>query len=223
MKTSFKDTKGLPMFLGLSVLLFLTSCMGEAKEKLKQAKQGISDVTTIAETARNAKADIENLKNATPLTNEELKEWLPESLAGWNRTSFGVGKTGYMNVASIEGGFTNEFERETETGEVESIKQKFSISVMDGAGPTGSVMIAGLGMAGKMEMEEENEYKHAMGIEVNGIQARQTFHKKRHETGLQFVYGKRFGVMVNGVKMNPEETWAMLEKLDLEKLIYMTK
>ncbi|NNE76739.1 MAG: hypothetical protein HKN31_06660 [Pricia sp.] len=207
----------------LILVMALSSCLSEAKEKLKRAKQGISDVTAIAESAQQAKEDIEILKDAVPLTNQELKEWLPQSLDGWERTSLGVGKTGYINVASIEGGFTNEIEWENEKGESETIKQKFSVSIVDGAGPTGSIMIAGLGMAGKMDMEEENEYKHSKSLEVKGIKAQQTFHKKRNETALQFVYKKRFGIMVNSVKMNPEETWAMLEKLDLDRLNEMAR
>lgn len=200
-------------------VLTLASCMGEVKDKLKQAKQGVSDVTTIAKNAQQAKEDIEKLKDAEPLTNEELKQWLPETLNGWKRTSFGVGKTGYMNVASIEAAFTKAIQQENDSGESETVKQKFSVSIIDGAGPTGSVMIAGLGMAGKMDIEEENEYRHSKGVEVNGIKARQTFHKKRSETALQFVYKKRFGIIINGVKMNPEETWTMLEELDLEDLV----
>ena len=205
--------------LGILIVTFtLVSCSGEVKEKLKKEMQNVSNVTTIADRAQEANADFEKLKDAKPLTNEQLKEWLPASLNGWERTSFGVGKTGYMNVASIEGGFTNEIVIKSDTGESETVRQKFSVSIVDGAGPSGSIMVAGLGMAAKMDMEEENEYKHTKAITVNGIRAQQTFHKKRNETALQFVYGKRLGVIANGVKMNPEETWAMIEKLDLKKL-----
>lgn len=222
MKTNIKKQRIIGI-LGIGMAVLLVSCTGEVKEKLKKAKQGISNVTTMAESAQEAKEDIEKLKDAIPLTNEELKQWLPESLKGWKRTSFGVGKTGYMNMASIEGSFTKEIEHESDKGQMETVKQKFSVSIVDGAGPTGSLMIAGLGMAGKMDMEEETEYKHSKGVEANGIEARQTFHKKRNETALQFVYKKRFGVMIRGVKMSPEETWSMLEKLDFDGLTEMAE
>lgn len=205
--------------LGILIVIFtLVSCSGEVKEKLKKVKQNVSNVTTLADRAKEANADFEKLKDAVPLTNEQLKQWLPESLNGWERTSFGVGKTGYMNVASIEGGFTNEIVLESATGESETVRQKFSVSIVDGAGSSGSIMITGLGMAAKMDMEEENEHKHTIVITVMDIRAQQTFHKKRNETVLQFVYNRRFGVMANGLKMNPEETWAMVEKLNLKKL-----
>jgi len=191
------------------VLLFavLGSCMGEVKEKLKNAKQGVSNVTTIAEKAKEAKEDIEKLKNATPLTNEELKEWLAESIGNFERTGFKVGAAGYANVASIEGTF-----------ELDAQDKKFMVSVIDGAGPAGSMIIAGLGMATKMDMEQEDENKHVKAVTVGDIRAQQTFHKKRNETALQFVVDNRFGVMINGVKMNPDETWKMVEKLNLNSL-----
>lgn len=92
------------------------------------------------------------------------------------------------------------------------------MTLIDGAGPSAGMMIAGLGMASKMDMEEETEHKHTLSVNVDGIRAQQTFHKKRNETALQFVFERRFGVMVNSIRMNPNETWKMVEKLDLAEL-----
>jgi hypothetical protein len=195
--------------------------MGEVKKKLKKAKQGVSNVTAIAETAKEAKENINKLKDAKPLTNEELKEWLPESLGGWQRSGFKVGTTGYMHVASIEGTYKigkGEVSNEIDLQDGEVVEKKLTINIIDGAGPSGSMIIAGLGMASKMDMEEETEYKHTQGVTINGIRAQQTFHKIKRKTALQFVYENRFGVMVNGVNLDPNETWAMLENLDFEDL-----
>jgi len=190
----------------------LLSCKGEVKEKLKKAKQGVSNVTTIAEKAQEAKEEMENLKDALPLTNEEMKEWLPESIEDLERTGFKVGAAGYANVSSIEGTYKSNDK-----------DQQFKVTIIDGAGPAGSMMIAGLGMAAKMDMEQEDENKHVQSVKVNGIQAQQTFHKKRNETALQFVVKKRFGVMINGVKMDPDETLKLIQKLDLDKLEDLTE
>jgi len=96
-----KNKVGVFVFMCLTAPLILStisSCMGEVKEKLKKAKQGVSNVTTIAEKAKEAKEEIENLKDATPLTNEELKEWLPESIGDFERTGFKVGAAGFGSV-----------------------------------------------------------------------------------------------------------------------------
>lgn len=208
-KNSFEVSK---MIIAVVVLMTISSCMGEVKEKLKKAKQGVSNVTTIAEKAQEAKEDIENLKDAIPLTNEELKDWLPESIEGFERTGFKVGAAGYTNVASIEGTYKHEAK-----------EQKFTVNVIDGAGPAGSMMIAGIGMAAKMDMEQEDENKHTEAVTVGDVRAQQTLHKKRNVTVLQFVVDKRFGVMVNGVKMNPDETWKMVERLNLDDLTDLTE
>jgi len=193
-------------------VITMTSCMGEVKEKLKKAKQGVSNVTTIAEKAQQAQEDIENLKDAMPLTNEELKKWLPESIEDFERTGFKVGAAGYANVASIEGTYKHEAD-----------EQKLTVNVIDGAGQAGSMMIAGMGMTAKMDMEQEDEHRHIKAVKVDGIRVQQIFHKKRNETVLQFVVDKRFGTIINGVNMKPDETWKMVEKLNLNALSDLTR
>ncbi len=196
-------------YFAIAFLLMVTisSCLGEAADKLKEVKETVSNTTTLVKEARKAENSIELLKNKVSLTNEELKTWLPKTIGDLERSGFKVGSTGYANVASVEGTY-------------ESQKQgpRLKVVVMDGAGPTGSIMMTGLGMASKMEMEEENENKHQKTVTVNGTKAMQTYHKKRFETALQFVYDNRFGVMVNGIQMEPAETWSMVEQLNLKQL-----
>lgn len=107
-----KDTKlnigsNTSVFINrIFVFVFATilfSCMGEVKENPKKANQGVSKATTIAGKAQDTKEDFEKLKDALPLTNEELKAWLPESIGNFKRTGFKVGAAGYANVVSIEG------------------------------------------------------------------------------------------------------------------------
>ncbi len=190
----------------LAVIL-LNSCLGEATDKLKNAKETVSNTTTLIKQVHKVENRIEILKNEASLTNEELKTWLPKTIDNLERSGFKVGSTGYANVASVEGTYGSKDQG-----------RRLKVVVMDGAGPTGSIMMAGLGMASKLDMEEENENKHQKTVTINGIKAMQTYHKKRFETGLQFVHDDRFGVMINGIQMQPEETWAMVEKLNLKKL-----
>ncbi len=190
----------------------ISACLGEASAKLKDAKETVSNTTTLIKEAHKVENSIEVLKNKVSLTNEELKTWLPKTIGDLERSGFKVGSTGYANVASVEGTYKSK-----EQG------QRLKVVVMDGAGPTGSIMMAGLGMASKIDMEEENENKHQKTVTVNGTKAMQTYHKKRFETALQFVYDNRFGVMVNGMQMEPEETWSMVEKLNLKQLTELAK
>ncbi len=196
----------------LLMISAVAACKKETRDKIKQAKQVISNTTTVVEKAKAAEEEMSELKDAASLTNTDLKEWLPETLNGLKRTGFKVGAAGYMNVASIEGTFKSE-----------ENDKKLSIQIIDGAGKMGSVMIASLGFASKMNMEEEDENRHLQTVDVNGIKAQQTYLKKRNETKVQFVYEKRFGVIVDGLDMSPEETWELIDKLNLEELVDKTK
>lgn len=197
--------------LVLTTTLFV-SCLGEVKEKFSKAKESVSNATTLVKEAQKVEGRIEKLKNATPLTNEQLKEWLPQNLGDLDRTGFKVGQAGMYQVNSVEGTFK----------EADS-KKKFNVMVIDGAGPTGSVMSASYGVLGNFEMETEDEYKHQQTVTVDGIKAQQTYKKKNNDTQLMFAYGERFLITINATDMDADETWKMTKKLDLEELMELSE
>ncbi|MDO6516313.1 hypothetical protein [Zobellia uliginosa] len=197
----------------LSVMLLgLNSCLGEAKEKLDKAKEGITNTSTLVKEARNVEGRIKKLKDAVPLSSDELKGWLPEKLSDMQRTAFKVGPMGMYKVNSVEA-----------TYEDTTNEKKFKVSVIDGAGPIGSTMAAGFGMLGNYDMEEEDALKHRQTVEVKGIKAQQTYMKKSNDTQLMFSYDERFLVTINAAKMQPDETWALVHKLDLSDLTDMAE
>ncbi|MGJ8737482.1 hypothetical protein [Zobellia laminariae] len=199
--------------IGLILLLIMFgSCVGEVKDKLSKAKEGVSNATTFVKEARKVESRIEKLKDAIPLTNEQLKGWLPTNLGDLERAGFKVGQTGMYQVNSVEG-----------TYKIPEEKRKFSVMVIDGAGPTGSMMSTSYGLLGNFEMETEDEYKHQQTVEVDGVKAQQTYKKKSNHTQLMFAYKERFLVTVNASDMLPEETWDMVRKLKLEELTDMAE
>ena len=185
----------------------LVACMGEVAEKLKTAKKGVSNATTLVKEAQKAEDRIAKLKDAVPLTNDQLKAWLPESLDGMERTGFKVGQAGMYQVNSVEG-----------TYKASEDKKKFNVMIIDGAGPTGSMMSTSYGLLGNFDMETEDEYKHQKTVEVDGVKAQQTYKKKSNDTQLMFAYQERFLVTVNASDMNAEETWQLTQQLNLEGL-----
>lgn len=198
------------MLIISSSILF--SCQGEAKEKLNMAKEGVSNATTLVKEAQKVEERMEKLKNTTPMTNEQLKAWLPKTLSNFERTGFKIGQAGMYQVNSVSG-----------TYKPKDGKQKFNVMVIDGAGPTGSMMAAGYGMFGQIEMESEDEYKHQKTVTVDGIKAQQTYKKKVNNTQLLFAFQERFLITINATDMNVEETWNMTRKLDLQDLVDMTE
>lgn len=197
-----------------SLLLFfsLISCLGDAKEKFDKAKEEVSNATTFVKEAQKVEGTIGKLKDATSLTNTQLKEWLPLSLGDLERTGFIAGQAGMYQVNSVEGTYKG----------VDG-KKKFNVMLIDGAGPTGSMMAAGYGMFGNMEMEVEDENKHQQTVTVDGIKAQQTYKKKANNTQLMFAYHDRFLVTINGTDMNVEETWKLTQKLDLKELVHLVE
>lgn len=195
----------------------IISCKKETRDKIKEAKQTLSNTTTVVKNANKAKEDILKLKDAEPLTNEQLKAWLPEEINGMERTGFKAGQAGYANISSIEGTFDTKDEEQyikNEDGErvYNPAKKTLKISVMDGAGPTGSMMIAGINMLTRMDMEEQDEHTHKKTVTRDGIKAYQVTEKPRHNTAagktrVEFVYKDRLGIRVYGTNMDLEETW----------------
>lgn len=189
------------------VSIMLGSCMGEVAEKLKTAKKGVSNATTLVKEARKAEDRIATLKDAVPLTNDQLKDWLPESLDGMPRTGLKVGQAGMYQVNSVNG-----------TYKASENKKKFNVMIIDGAGPTGSMMSTSYGLLGNFDMEIEDEYKHQQTVEVDGIKAQQTYKKKANGTQLMFAYQERFLVTVNASDMSVDDTWRLTRQLNLEGL-----
>lgn len=199
--------KSTQISLLLTSVLFV-SCLSEVKEKFSKAQADVSNATTFVEEVQKVEGRIEKLKEATPLTNQQLKEWLPPNIGALKRTGFKIGQAGMYQVNSVEGTY-----KETESN------QKFNVTVIDGAGPTGSMMSASYGLLGNFEMETEDEYKHQQTVTVDGIKAQQTYKKKNNNTQLIFAYQERFLVNISSTDMNVDETWAMTNMLDLDKLI----
>ncbi|WP_445384341.1 hypothetical protein ACT6NV_10155 [Robiginitalea sp. IMCC44478] len=183
----------------------IVGCQSEKKSKLEEVQSIMSNTMSAVEHAQDARKVADQLKDLTPLTNENLKEWLPEEILGMKRTGFKVGNPGYMNVSSLSGTYKKD-------------SRQFKVEVIDGAGESGSMLLSGIHMANRMEVEEEDENKHMQTVEHKGIRAQQTYFKKRGDTKLQFVFMDRFGVIVNTKDIAPEECWDLVEALSLESL-----
>lgn len=183
-----------------------SACKKETRDKISNTKRDVSNVSSVISNAKESQKNAEELQNTEPLSNEELKSWLPETLKGMDRTGFSVGKTGYAGIASIKGTFKDG------NGENE-----LKVEVIDGAGP-GSILIMSYGMYSNMEVEEEDENKHLKTVSHNGIKAQQTYYKKNNDTKIQLLYDQRFAITVNAKNMDPDQTWNAIEKLNFKKL-----
>lgn len=164
--------------------------------------------------------------SVVPLTNEQLKQWLPESLLGMERIEVNMGTMGAAGIASIEGRYNTTNEPEflsTSSGgdRLNPNNKTCIVGVMDGAGGSGSSMLMAKQMMSGMGFESEDENKQHKTVEILGIQAQQVYYKRTNKTELEFVYDERFMVSVAATNRNPEETMQLVNELGLERLLEM--
>lgn len=111
----------------------------DIKQSMEEAGKEISKYTS------------EDLKKATPLSNDKLKSFLPENIDGMERKSFHIGQMGFHAAEA----------------KYEADGKKIELSIMDGAGEAGSAIIGmtqmGINVGG--ESETENGYMKPFSLD----------------------------------------------------------
>jgi len=194
--------------LFLFVFSLLVGCKDNpVTKKIKETKQNVENTNNAVKELNNMQEDIEALKEITPLTNDELKAWLPDEINGMKRTSFKAGQTSFMKVASIEASYTNEDKSKT-----------FKVQVIDGAGEMGSAATAGMRMILSQDFEEETETMVKRTVKKNGEKAIEEYRKDGSNCTIQFLQDNRFFINASGRNMDLDETWKAIDDLDVQDL-----
>lgn len=149
-----------------AAVLMLVACSKE--EKVKEEKTGsLSDLVSTAKnyskinsTMQDVGKNIENLKNLTPLTNDELKTVLPEELLGLKRRELSVGDNAMMNLSTAEAKYANDDKT-----------KRIKVEIVDGAGETGSAMVSIMMMGLNVNKEKTTEFGFEKSTEINGAKA----------------------------------------------------
>lgn len=189
-------------------LLFLISCMDNpVTKKIKEVKEGVSNTQSVFKEANSMQDDIKELSETKPLTNEELKAWLPDDVDGMKRTSFKTGAMGMMNIASIEATYATEDKEK-------SVK----IEVIDGAGEMGAFATASLRMVFSQDFEEESEEKTRRTVTKKGVKAIEEYNKRRNQAVIQLFQDRRFYIKATGVGMEIDELWDYIAEMDVDDL-----
>ncbi|KZS42566.1 hypothetical protein AWE51_03740 [Aquimarina aggregata] len=196
------------------ILIFITlffSC-GKDKSKDKEpglldAIEGISDLNKMAKEVENLEEENDKLLKATPISNEKLKALLSEELIGFTRKTFTIGNQFMPDVAMAEA------EYENENGNI------ISLSIMDGAGETGSAMItlARLGFARDFEEQSERGYKKS--TKINGYKAIEEVEEDDYSDDLNskidLLISKRFIVSLEGQSIPVEQLKKAVDQIKL--------
>lgn len=151
--------------------------------------------------------DILKLQEVEPLTNEELKAWLPDNINGMKRIAYKAGQMGMVQIASIEATYATEDK-----------SQKFKIELIDGAGQMGTAATAAMRLMFSQDFEEESEYKTRRSVTNNGVKAIEEYRKNNNNSSIEFMKNDRFYIKATGTNMNLDETWDAIEELEAEDL-----
>lgn len=193
----------------LSITLLLFACKDNpVVKKAKEAKDNVVNTQKVIKESTKMQDNIKELSEATPLTNDEMKAWLPDEVDGLKRTAFKTGAMGMMNIASVEATYATEDK-----------SRSFKVEVIDGAGEMGAISTAGLRMAFSMDFEEETETKTRKTVNKNGVKAIEEYDKRRNQSVIQFMQDNRFYIKATGTNMEMDELWDLIDEMDADDLV----
>lgn len=186
----------------MSILaLTLISCT-KSETKTEEKSGGISDLVSgvknyseISKSVDEVSKNIEVLKKTTPLSNEELKAILPESLLGLKRTEISVGDTSMMALTTAEAKYKSED------------RKSIDVQIMDGAGEMGSAMVSSMmmGLGGNREKTTENGFEKT--TEIDGMKALVSEEKSGENISskIQVIAKKRYLFTMSGEGISYED------------------
>ncbi|MBT8262105.1 MAG: hypothetical protein KJO05_04730 [Bacteroidia bacterium] len=195
------------LLLILAMVGAFMACENPVSKKIKETKETVSNTRKAVKEMEKVQEDMEELKNEEPLTNEELKEWLPDEINGMKRTGYKAGQTAYLQIAQVEATYQNEDK-----------SKKLKIQVMDGAGEMGAAATAGMRILFSQDFEEEDEYKVRRTTKKDGNKVIEEYRKDGSRSEVQFMQDDRFYIQVTGTNMDLDETWDAIAEMDPEDL-----
>jgi hypothetical protein len=198
------------------VCFTLVACKDNpVNKKIQETTEGLSNVNKAVKELNKMQEGVTELQETTPLTNDDLKAWLPDNVKGMKRIAYKAGQMAVMQIASIEATYANEDKSKT-----------FKVEVIDGAGALGATAAAGMRMLFSQDFEEEDEYKTKRTTKRKGIKAIEEYRKSKSEdkelnsrSTIEFMQEERFYIKATGTNMNIDDTWDAIDDLDVDDLI----
>ena len=203
--------KKIYISLFATVLLFTYSCESETMDKIKDVKSKVNTASTmvgnisnIEKNAKDIETRMESLKDLTPITSDDFKNWMPENLGDLERKSYKfnttMGSTGILSFQNDE--------------------SELEISIMDGAGETGAAIFASQGMLGALygNFESESDTEKQEIVDRNGTKSVETYYKEKNDSAIRITVDDRYMVNANGKNMTTDELYAYIDKLNISSL-----
>lgn len=201
--------KTIVLFSMLAILACKKNEEKNDEPSLMDAVEGIDNLSKAGDALEDFEKQQEKLKEMTPVSNEVLKSVLTEELGDLKRTNFSAGNASMMGLTNAEATYTEE-----------ASGKEIELSIMDGAGETGSSVISLTVMALSMNMESINNTVTKKSEVINGVKCltEDDENPENKKSSITFIYKDRYQVAMNGKEMALDELKSYMKKLDLSKL-----
>lgn len=217
-----KMTKNRIVSFIIMLLVFgVAACGGKAEENeepgmfesISAIKDFADNMEDMAEELDEIEEDADVLINATPLTNDQLKAFLPEELQGLPRRSFTVGDQALLSMATAEANYENEE------------GQSIDLSLMDGAGETGSAVIQMQRLGLSRDFEKQTEDGYEKSIDFEGYRGTEEYSKYRDvgNANLTVLVANRFVIALSAKDVSMEDLKKAARSLAFDELEDLAK
>ena len=194
----------------LSVSLLVMASCSKEKESEKESTSigdvfnGVKTMNTLSNSMEDIQKNTERLQKLTPISNDELKAVLPETLLGLPRVSFSVGDNSMMKISSADAEYKDENNK--------NIKLK----VLDGAGETGSAMISILmmGLTSNSEKTTQDGFEKMGDFNGTKAQIKETKRESGVDSEINYILKDRYMITIEGDGYTTEELKKVMDLIN---------
>ncbi len=183
-------------------LLLLFSCgKGKNTSQLTDSnpyRTGISDPSD--STLNNPS---EALEVQIPMSNEQLKEWIPEKIGEMEQRKLIVGHKQGMEMSGAVATYEDKGHKE----------KQISMEVLDGAGAIGAVMLKSISQKLILDYEEKMPNGYSKIYERDGVRVWERFNSLDHSADIEYVTRGRFHFIFKGHQIEMEELWGFVREV----------
>lgn len=190
---------------------------GGGDESAEGGTDGVSDFARAAEEMQEAVEEMAGGEPVEPVDFRELKEILPEELAGLQRFDHEGQRSGAAGFTVS----TASARYRPEDGSYQSIE----IELVD-AGGLGSFAVMGMAHWLSVEIDRETDSGYERTREYEGYPALESFEAQNGQVGsadLSIVVERRFVVQLSGTDVTMEDVINAADELDLDRLADLAK
>ena len=181
----------------------------QSEESVSEPIGAIKSLTALESKMKDIEKHMNELKSKTPLSNDILKQAIPESIFDLKRKSLEVGGASSMGLSNAEADYENADGTKT-----------IELTITDGAGEAASAFIslAMMGYAADSEKTDDEGYEKTQEYKGHRAKLSEYTYDGTKESTIEWVYSNRFLVKLNGKGYSIEELGKAMESLNLSVL-----